>query len=245
MPVPTYRSYCFTVNPSQGVTPEMESALIKFCNSTYFIGSQMVIEKDGPARHAHIQTWTSEPKVKGDINNKLERVLKPFILTDNDYKAQIRVLRNGTKIAYNNWINTYCLENDIKENDISILVVDNRPSDSEDYYPSEEEQNKCKRQANAVDQRLQKLELMFEEWWDQDTPISHCLIAAFLCDLSFRSRQIAVMMKYSDRRNLVCALYHYITKSHDATFFYKPKDTKIANELRESGCTEEEIENLT
>lgn len=245
MPVPTFRSYCFTVNPSNGVTPEMENALIKFCNSTYFIGSQMVIEKEGCQRHAHIQTWTEEAKVKGDVNNKIERVIKPFIVSDNDYKAQIRVLRNGTKVAYNNWINSYCLENDIKENDISILVVDKRPVNSEDYYPSTEEQDKCKRQSNAVDQRMQKLEIMFEEWWDGDTPITLPLVAEFLADMCNSARKLQCILKYADRRNLCVALYNYITKTIDGSYFYKPKDTKLAQELRSSGCSEAEIENLT
>ena len=244
MPVNRYRSYCFTVRPTHGVTPEIELALIKFCKSTYFIGSQMVIEKEGEARHAHIQTWTEEPKVKGDLNNKLERIVKPFIVSEPDVKQQIHVLRDGTKIAYNNWIQTYCLENDIKEDDASILVVDERPVDSEDYYPSQEEQDKCKRQSNAVDQRMQKLELLFEDWWDHDTPITLPLVATFLADMTNSARKIQCITKYADRRNLCVCLFNYITKSIDGSYFYKPKDSKIAQELRDSGCTEDEIENL-
>jgi len=137
MTVAKYRSWCLTVNPSQGVTSPTEEALVKYCKSFPFY--QFVIEGDAEARHAHIQIWCDTPTTKGDANKKLERVLAKVISDWNP--AQQKVLRSGTKIAYSDWVENYCIQNDLKGE--SNIILDNRPLDTDEYYPSEEEQEKC------------------------------------------------------------------------------------------------------
>jgi len=245
MSVPKYRSWCLTVNPTQGVAPNSptEEALVKYCKSFPF--AQMVCEKEGEARHAHIQIWLDTPTTKGDTNKKLERVLARTVPEWS--QSQARVFRSGTNIAYNDWVESYCIENDLKGT--PVIYVDNRPLDSDPYYPSTEEQEAVQRRSQAIDQRMCTLELLFEEWWDQDSEITPVLIGTFLSDMMFSSRKIACVNKAADRYALCKTLHAYITRTTCSTLCYKPpelsaKDKKTAAELLDNGFSQADVNKI-
>lgn len=244
MSVGKYRSWCLTVRPRNGVTIPIADALEKYCKS--FPYYQMVLEMEGEARHAHIQIWSDTPTTKGDTNKKIERLCAKHV-EDWD-QAQCRILRQGTKIAYSDWIENYCIENDLKGT--PNIVLDNRPLNSDEYYPSKEEQDVVQRKKNAVDQRMCALEIMFEEWYEQrDDELTPRLVGEFLSDMMFNSRKIACVNRAADRYALCKTLYAYITRSCDATLFYKPPEPNKATlaqmqQLKDSGYTDADINKI-
>lgn len=218
MSVDKYRSFCLTVRPRNGLKGPLEEALKKYCKSFPFY--QMVLEGENESKHAHIQIWSETPTTKGDTNKKLERVCaKAYEDWDQN---QCKVLRTGTKIAYSDWIENYCVDNDLKGE--SNIILDNRPLDSDPYYPSEEEQEKCKRRSQAVDQQMCKLELLFEEWYDihgNSQSIDIKLVGTFLSDMMFSARKIVCVKQGRDRYSLCTTLHAYITKRVDPSLFMK------------------------
>lgn len=241
MVVAKYTSFCFTVRPRHGLAPEQDDALLKFCKS--FDGAQMVIEKAGAERHAHIQVWSSTPVTRGDANKKLERVCVKCI--PNWDSEQNKVLRTGTKIAYSDWIETYCAQNESKEGtDKPQIVYDQRPVDTDSYYPSEEEQEAIQAEACAVDKRFYRLEQQFIEWLGDDE-VTLRRVGEFVSDSMFSSRTIPVIVKMADRSNLVKTLYMYVTKSCRAEDSVRMDATKHQRDqiaqLRANGALDPEI----
>lgn len=218
MSVDKYRSYCLTVRPRNGLKDPLEEALKKYCKSFPFY--QMVLEGENESKHAHIQIWSETPTTKGDTNKKIERVCAKAY-EDWDQNQQ-KVLRSGTKIAYSDFIENYCIDNDLKGE--ANIILDNRPLDSDPYYPSEEEQEKTQRRSQAIDQQMCKLELMFEEWYEtngNNDQIDQKLVGTFLSDMMFCSRKLVCVKQARDRHSLCTTLHAYITKRVDPTLFYK------------------------
>lgn len=243
-----YKSFCFTINPTNGVAPDsqMEQDFKKFGSSTKgFEAYDMWCEKSGHERHIHMQVWLSEPKTRGDVNKQLERVLKKHIKECDDWQQQCKVLRKGTRIAYNDWLIRYCEENNLKENDESIIVHIGRPFDTDIYYATEEEQAKVQRKSNAIDKRMASLELLWEEWSEaKDMELTHENVGTFLSDMMFNERKIMTMCKTVDMRNLCRTLFHYISKTVDSSLFYKKPDDKLSQELKSAGFSQNQIENI-
>lgn len=244
MTVDKYRSFCLTVRPRNGITIPIVDALEKYCKT--FPHYQMVLEGDNESRHAHIQIWTDTPTTRGDANKKLERVCARCY-EDWD-QAQCKVLRQGTKIAYNDWLESYCIQNDIKGD--SNIILDERPLDSDPYYPSEVEQDACKRRSQAIDQQMCKLELLFEEWNEVECrPLTQESVGLFLSDMMFCSRKIACVKQGRDRYALCTTLHAYLTKAIDSSLFCKEpiltkKDQQIKEQLITNGCSEEEANKI-
>lgn len=244
MTVDKYRSFALTVRPRNGITIPIVDALEKYCKS--FPHYQMVLEGENESRHAHLQIWTDIPTTKGDANKKLERVCSRSY-EDWD-QAQRKVLRQGTKIAYNDFIENYCIQNDLKGE--SNILLDNRPLDSDQYYPSEEEQEATKRRSQAIDQHMCSLELMFEEWNEVECrPLTIETVGTFLSDMMFCTRKIACVRQGRDRYALCTTLHAYLTKSVNPALFCKEetlskKDSMIKQQLLANGCSEEEANKI-
>jgi hypothetical protein len=242
--VAKYTSFCFTVRPRHGLDPEQDEDLLKFCRS--FEGAQMVIEKSGAERHAHIQVWSSNPVTRGDANKKLERVCVRCI--PNWDSEQNKVLRTGTKIAYSDWIESYCAQNESKTGDDKPQIVfDERPVDTDRFYPSQEEQEAIQAEAHAVDKRFHRLEQQFLEWIGDDE-VTLRRVGEFISDSMFSSRTIPVIVKMTDRSNLTKALYMYVTKSTMWQDSVRIVDTKHQErqiaQIVANGASDVEAENI-
>lgn len=246
MSVAKYKSFCLTVRPRNGVTTPILDAMKKYCQS--FPHYQMVQEGSAETCHLHIQIWLDKAQTKGDVNKKLERAAKSCYEDWDD--NQKRVLRNGTKLAYSDWIENYCIDNDLKGT--SNVILDNRPEDSDEYYPTDQEQELAQRKSAAVDQRHCALELLFETWYEEqpsDPVIDQKLVAQFLSDMMFKSRKINVIIKPTDRYNLTKSLCAYINKSDDWRLSLpeptlSAADKKRSDHMKELGYSEEEINKI-
>jgi len=239
-----FRSFCITVRPRDGINNDTVEEIHKWL-SRHPNFAFAVLEMEGECRHLHAQLWYDDPKNKGDIQKALTRICERTI-PDWDAK-QKKVMAGGTKVAINDWYLHYLTNNDLKIDDPNILI-DKPPNISSPYYPSDEEQEKVKTMARAVDPRFAKLEMDYKEKYP-DTPVTLKSVASFLSDAMFISRTIKVIVHQRDRTALCSALYAYISHSTDIELFiHKSKQDrdfeKLVEKVAEYQFDEDEEENL-
>lgn len=210
-----FRSFAITVRPLDGISDTTIAAYLKWFEKLDY--AFVCTEKDGVERHLHAQIWTDSPKAKGDIVKQVERICERTI---NDWtQAQKKVLRGGIKIAYSDWYLDYLAENELKEILCDILY-ESPPENTYTYYPTEEEQEKVKSIANAVDPRFTDLENKCNDYLNKDNiPLSLKSVARFLCDAMFITRSIKVLMHQRDRTALATALFAFMSKSINIDLF--------------------------
>ncbi len=209
----SYRSYAFTIRPSNGFPSNLDEKLTKLFKQSRD-GICLVAEMEDDARHIHGQVWFPNPKLKGDVNKELVRFCKKNI--QEFEKSEEYVLKRGTKIAYNDdFIINYTNKPD-------SIFIQNEPPEGEhtEYYPSQEEQDKVQAKSNAVDKKFHTWEIDFLEYWKQrmeDCDFSNPPQSVKLIDVAeFLSRQMFMEKKYNvivDKKNRVqnCkSLYLYI-----------------------------------
>jgi len=196
-----FRSFAFTVRPKDGVkeNDEIEINLIKYLAKH---NGYLVAEMEEEARHLHGQIYFEKPKRKYDFNKvligyqeaELERQLNA---------AEIRVLKGGTRIAFNNDFYTeYTNKPD------SYLLYDNMPKNPEEYYPSEEEQEKVKNRAHAVDKTFNRLREIYTE---DPCPIPHIdNVRKWFYKQMYIKKTIAVIEDKKKFNQRVNSLFHYL-----------------------------------
>lgn len=209
------RSYCVTVRPREGLSNATLEMLQKWLTrQDYAVG---VVEMSNEARHLHAQIWLNKPRARGDVNKQLQRILEATII-DFD-RAQLKVLRSGTKIAYSDWYLDYLVENDTK--DPATIVVNKPPEATMGFYPTEEEQDEVRIRASAVDPKFAELEIKYNHWSEErdDIQLTEHNVAKFLCYAMYQERIIKVIVQQRDRTALCKSLYAYISKSKNVEFF--------------------------
>ena len=207
MSIARFRSFGITIRPRLGIAigGVLESTLLKSIHKLDYFS--YCFEKEGEARHVHIQLWFDEMKAKGDVKRIFERVCESKITDwDNDQKRRCMCI----KICYNNWIEEYCTENDLKDNNENLKFF-KPPLLEKDYYASEEDQIKLREKANAVDSRFHSLLVLWRNHplfkenpkiWD---------ISEFYYNQMFTEKTIVVVIDPKCQRNIISALYSYIT----------------------------------
>lgn len=233
----SYRSYAFTIRPLKGVSEKLEFAIVKYLERQGYAFA--VTEMEDEARHIHGQIWYDVATEKGTLNKALERICSREV--EDWSPSQTHVLRRGTKIAYSDdFIDNYLAKED-KDN----VIFNNPPGNSGDYYPSEEEQNKVKSQANAVDKKFHKLEQQYKEWnelqppsrkWDGVISKWHNLrsVSFFYMDSMFKSKTIMVVTDKKKRTETAKSLYLYIKGSVDVRECMTKDDYTEASEELEA-----------
>ena len=223
------KSFGITIRPKCGVLSNsaFQDKILKACKSADYY--QCVSEKEDVERHLHIQLWYNEPKYKGDIKKKFERICAKEMFWDADHKRHCIKI----KFCYNDWILNYCEENDIKL-DASELLLDNMPAITDDYYPSEDEQEKMLNKSQAVDQKFYRWEELWNEYEHKVDNPELIDIAKFLGDMMFKSRKIQVIVDDKARKQNCVCLLAYIQKSKSAKLF-------LTKEQWEVHCLELEI----
>lgn len=213
----SYRSWCITIRPRDGIKEDLVEKVKKWLNRQSY--SFAVLEKEGHERHLHAQVWFDEARARGDVCKQVQRIVEPCIL-DWD-TAQKKVLRQGVKIAYSDWYLDYLAENELKE-EVPNIIVNNPPPCSLDYYPSEEEQDKVKSIAKAVDQQLASYEIMCLEYLQEnDFEVNKRNVAIWLAVATNDTREIKAPRAKRDCVALCDSLYYYITRSKDPSQFLK------------------------
>ena len=199
-----FKSYCITVRPKAGLHGSYAEAIEKYIRKQkYFVYNY---EKEDEARHIHAQIFFDDPVRKSNIQTALKRIAEKH---DKDWDpASRKVLVSGVKIAYNdNFMDNYIT----KDSEVETLNW-NPPADTEDYYPSEAEQNAVQARANARDQYFHRLSELWHLRYPDYTVHSNTLkdIGLFIYDQMFIDRMIPVIRDDRQRKQIVKAAMHYI-----------------------------------
>lgn len=220
-----FRSFCLTVRPRDGISQKTTDETIKWLHKCTYAFA--VLEKEGHEKHLHAQIWLDKPRARGDICKQVQRICERTI---EDWDAsQLKVLRQGVRIAYSDWYLDYLAENDLKTT--PNIILDNPPTQkSLEYYPTEEEQANRQAVANSVDPQFSKYEIDYLEWLG-DSPITQQSVASWLLYSCVHTRTIKLPRLQRDREALCIALYAYVSKSTDIYLFMKkPKDLEKLEE---------------
>lgn len=213
-----FRSFCLTIRPRDGISEQTIEATKKWLTKCEH--AVAVLEKDNSERHLHAQIWFSATKARGDICKQVQRICERTI-PDWD-TAQLKVLRNGVKIAYSDWYLDYLVENEDKIP--PNIVINNPPQKSMDFYPTEEEQDEVRQIKTAVDQRMADLEIKCLKYLGE-RDITERNVARYLAYAMFEERTMKCIIQQRDRIALCKTLYAYMKKSNDIFLFVnKTKD---------------------
>lgn len=200
-----FKSFCITVRPRNGLHGEYAEAVEKYVRKQkWFVYNY---EKEAEARHIHAQIFFEEAVRKSNIQTALKRIAEKH---DKDWSASSRkVLVSGVKIAYNdNFMDNYIT----KENETIPMDQYNPPPNTEEFYPSEAEQNAAIAAANAADSLMHSLKCKFEEKYPDYQQHQKSLkdIGLFIYELMFVDKEHPVIADDRRRKQLVKALTHYI-----------------------------------
>ena len=204
-----YKSFTFTIRPRDGFPQELDCKVIKWCQQQ--TGAFLCYEKEGIERHLHGQVWLQEAREKGTINRSLERICATNVKDwDN---AQSIILRRGTKIAYND---DFVVEYLSKEDNILL----NKPpdEDTEDYYPSQEEQEKVKAKANATDQYYHTMNESLKEYKEEFNieKVTRKIVADFMSYQIYHKKTHKIIRHKRDRVEITNNLYNYHTENFNS-----------------------------
>lgn len=225
-----YKSFAITVRPRLGITNDTIDAIKSWLNKQNH--SVAVLEMEDEARHLHAQIWLDEGRTKDDVGKAVKRICERTI-EDWD-AAQAKVLRGGIKIAYTDWYLEYLLDNENKEN--PNVIINNPPDKTEQYYPSEEEQEAVRLCSTATDPRFFKMEQDANVYFTKyDKEITLKNVAAWLCYVMFEERTMKVLINQRDRTALCKTLYAYMTKSSNIELFLEKsaEDKKLDAKLQD------------
>lgn len=225
----SYKSYCFTIRPRLGLTELTEEAIVKWLKKQPY--GYATIEKQFEARHLHGQIWLDEPRMRGVVNKSLRLICEKTI--DDWNSAQAKVLSNGTKIAYDDFYTSYLIDKETKIGDIVNCVYDKVPDRTEEYYPTEEEQEAVKKSSNAIDKRYHKLNEDYIKWEKYEKDWTLMNVSLFIEDMMFRSKTIPVIQDSRVCRQVVKCLHAYHYKMMNLNHFMGKNDLEIAMEKYE------------
>lgn len=228
-----YRSMGVTIRPRNGIVKggSLEKAIIKYCGKfTYY---SYVFEKEHEARHVHIQLFFEDGKYKGDVKKQFMRICETHI---HDWDAAQKKVAVLVKICYNDWINNYCIENEIKQDDYSDTIK-HEPPDNDDYYPSQEEQDAAESKSKAADQRFHNLVTLYDshpEYKDNKYP-SLYTCSMFIGDIMFKSKIIAVVIDDKARKNICKCFHAYYTGNAGLDMMMTKNDVEKVTLLMTAG----------
>lgn len=229
-----YQSFCVTVRPLQGLSDETLLSLNKYAESQDYAFA--VIEKEGPERHWHAQFWFMKPRARGQIAEAMARICERTI--EDWSKPQLKVLRNGVRIAYSDWHLSYLSDNEDKS--APNVQVDKAPLITHTFYPTEEEQAAHQAKCNAADPQFHKLATMYRET-NPDTPRpTERQVGLWLGRQELVEKTLSVTRQKRDRIQRTRLLWLYLL-GHDAS------DAKILEEYvrPDAGVTPEVQELLS
>jgi hypothetical protein len=195
-----YRSYAITISTVEDVEKELQEKLMKWIKKQDFAYGVIEHDKQG-VRHAHFQVWYNVEREKGSLKTALKNIIQKYAPLSRPHIAIF------IKIVYNDdWLEEYMAK------DVIELLIDNVPIGTDEFYPSQEEQEKVKSQSNAVDQRFHRYAVDFKEWWDKpaEVPINKIDVARFLSDMMFHSKKYPVIIDKKNRVNIATSLYCYL-----------------------------------
>ncbi len=220
-----FKSFCITVRPKNGLSDDLLEALIKRVKK-YDYGF-ICTEKEEECKHAHIQIWLNEAVPKGTIATAFQRIQSK---SDPDWsEASNKVLRQGIKIAYNDWYLDYCELNELKiDEDISRILYSNPPCITLNYYASEVEQEKILARSNSSNKYYYTLKERFiQDNWILKYPGDTYTVAEFVCNEMFVKDRIPIIKDPKQRRWLCICLLKYIEKDFIPDDLFSDKELQL------------------
>ncbi len=201
----TFKSFCITVRPKLGLKESTTGALLKWFNKLPH--AYAVTEMTCEAMHLHAQIWNTDGWIKGNVMKKLKQICEKTI---DDWDTDQNRHCCKVRVAYNDWISTYCTDNEAKI-DEPVVILDNAPSNSSnaDWYPSEEEQAEVLAEANAKDKLMHAWSVLWEER-GEGLPCTHMNVARFCSDVWFRWKLKPTIGDTKRRREFIKTLFFYI-----------------------------------
>lgn len=213
----TSRSFTFTVRPTNGLSKKSQKELIDWLSKQPYAFA--VIEMEGlPGRHMHGQVWLNKPKLKKFVTQGVGRVMKRTV---KDWcRAQQSVMSSGVIMAWSDdWVDNYLVDNPLKDEPVQI-VYDHRPAETEEFYPTKEEQEAFQEKKHSVDKKFCHWKLLWLDWIkEQDFPNPQLIyttkpkewmVSLFMQDAQYKSKTIRVMKDKRTQNTNITHLWKYI-----------------------------------
>ena len=219
-----FKAFCITVRPKRGLHGVYAEAVEKYIRKqAYYVYNY---EKEDEARHIHAQIFFEEAVRKSNIQTALKRIAEKH---DIDWSPAARkVLVSGVKIAYNdNFIDNYIT----KDNEVSMENY-NPPSNTDEYYPTEEEQKKAIAQASVADKYFNAILNMWNVEHDDEYKVSPQTlqdVGHFIYKLMFVDKVIPVISDTKRRKDIVKAATHYLFPYYQSWRYFMFTEAEIAN----------------
>lgn len=221
-----FRSFGINISTTEPVEGEGQEALAKWLKKQEY--AYAVIEGgEGKEqkRHLHAQVWYTTPREKGTIHKSLERIVLQYF-PESIVKVAIVI-----NIGFNDdFLEKYMTK------DPTELITDEVPDKEQrnDYYPSQEEQEKAMKSKKVIDHKMNHLEELFYEWVKEtqeeepDSMISKkAQVSRFLSDMMYKSRKIRVPTDMKIQRNLCCVFTNYIWQITNSYVLLSQEEQKL------------------
>lgn len=241
-----YRSFTINVSPVEQVEGDFQRDLKNWFNKQPY--SKAVIEGGDDKeqkRHLHGIVFYDDPREKSSINKAISRIVIKHCPESVGPDGKLKTWYKDGKpknavdirLAYNDDFLEKYMEKDVTE-----ILRDFIPDDTQEYYPSQEEQDKVKSKANAVDQRFHRLSEKFKEahplWGDIDEWKQQPTVAYFLASEMFDKHTERVIQDKKIRVQLCQSLTMYIWKIKKYEEFMSKEDyQKFINQAMEEKTT--------
>lgn len=236
-----YKSYTINVSPVEQVEGKFQKELTNWFNKQPY--AKAVIEGgDGKEqkRHLHGIVYYDEAREKSSINKAITRIVMKHCPESLGPDGKLKTWYKDGKpcnavmirIAYNDdFIEEYM------EKDVTETLRDFVPDERDEYYPSEEEQEKVKSKAKAVDQRFHRLSEKFKEtnplWADIPEWKQQATVAYFLASEMFDKHTERVIQDKKVRVQVCQSLTMYIYKIKKRSEFMTQDDYEIYSDRLE------------
>lgn len=215
----TYKSWCITIRPKKGLSNETCSEVVKWLGKQQY--AHGVVEEEEEAKHLHAQIWCVKERRRGEVMRSVKRICERTIEEWNS--AQTKVLSGGIRIAYSDWYESYLLNAEKKKDKELRVIIDNVPDKTEEYYPSEQEQEELIASKNATDSCFHSDDKAFWKWWISKgnllkrIEIEH--VAEFLGEGMFKTKVLKVVQDKGKAMSRCQTLFFYITGRYTMNHF--------------------------
>lgn len=220
-----FRSFCITIRPKNGLSDKLLEALIKKVKKYSF--GFICTEKEDEERHAHIQIWLDKKTTKGVISTDFQRTQSKL---DPDWSEDAnRVFRKGIDIAYSDWYLDYCIMNGDKiDTEASNIVFENIPSNTLEYYPSEDDQKKALAKSKSANKQYFSLKEKFiNDGWELQYKGDMHTVGTFIYTEMFKNDTIPIIKDPKQRRWLVNCLLKYIEQDTVPLDIFSKNETEL------------------
>lgn len=191
-----YNSFAITFSPVEPVKGELLDLFVKYLKGfDYCYG--VIEETEEKKAHGHAQVWLEKPRNKDSMIQYFRRNLNK-ISPDSILKHAVKI-----KIAYND---DFYMEY-LGKGEVIETLCETVPKNTDEYYPSQEEQDAVQKKANS---KNLKYYLAKEKFLESKLELTLEQVASFVCDQMFKYDTMPIISDDKNRKAFVRCLYWYI-----------------------------------